>query len=83
MLYEPDANNKPERVKRMRKEAMSGLGIARATDFVREAFSGFQFGQGTEMKGRFKMKKLMIAAGAALCAAVSLADVTSANVVGF
>ena len=34
------------------------------------------------MKGRFKMKKLMIAASAALCAAVGFADVTSANVVG-
>ena len=61
---------------------MSGLGIARATDFVREVFSGFQFGQGTEMKGRFKMKKLMFAA-AAIAAGVAMADVQSANVVGY
>ena len=62
---------------------MSGLGIARASDFVRKAFSGFQIGQGTEMKGRFEMKKLMIAASAALCATVGFSDVTSANIVGY
>ena len=66
----------------MRKEAMSGLGIARATDFVRESFSGFQFGQGTEVKGRFNMKKLMFAA-AAIAAGIAVADVTSANIVGY
>ena len=40
-----------------------------------------QIGLGTEMKGRFKMKKLMFAA-AAIAAGVAMADVTSANVVG-
>ena len=64
----------------MGKEAMSGLGIARATDFVREAFSGFQIGQGTEMKGN-SMKKLMFAV-AAIAAGAAMADVESANVVG-
>ena len=60
---------------------MSGLGIVRASDFARKMFSGFQFGQGTEMKGRFNMKKLMFAA-AVMAAGVVCADVTSANVVG-
>lgn len=66
----------------MRKEAMSGLGIVRASDFVRETSSGCQFGLGTEVKGRFNMNKLMFTAGAALCASLAFCDVTSANVVG-
>ena len=61
---------------------MSGLGIVRASDFARKMFSGFQFGQGSEMKGRFNMKKLMFAA-AVVAAGVACADVTSANVVGY
>ena len=40
-----------------------------------------QIGLGTEMKGRFKMKKLMFVAAVA-AAMTGLADVTSANVVG-
>ena len=46
------------------------------------ASESIQFGQRSEMKGSLIMKKLMIAASAALCATVGL-SLESANVVGY
>ena len=47
------------------------------------ASESLQIGQRSEMKGSITMKKLMIAASAALCATVSLAELASANIVGY
>ena len=68
----------------MRKETMGGLGIVRASDFARKMFSGFQFGQGSEMKGRFTMnvKKILAALAVTGCALQGVCSVESANVVG-
>ena len=64
---------------------MSGLGIVRASDFARKMFSGFQFGQGSEMKGRFTMnvKKILAALAVTGCALQGFSSVESANVVGY
>ena len=69
----------------MRKEAMSGLGIVRASDFARKMFSGFPFGQGSEKKGRFAMnaKKIMAALAVTGCALAGYSDVSSSNIVGY
>ena len=65
----------------------SGLGIALASEnshssffTLRSSFTKSTLGGGRKTNN---MKKLMIAASAAFCAAVGLADVTSANVVGY
>ena len=67
------------------KERMSGLGIA-CTSFVSDRGTPHSAqiapGCGLKNKGKTKMTKIMTFGAAALCAAVSLADVTSANVVG-
>ena len=64
----------------------SGLGIALASEnshssffTLRSSFTKSTLGGGRKTNN---MKKLMIAASAAFCAAVGFADVTSANVVG-
>ena len=71
-----------EELKMMKEKEMNGLSTAKSLTNSSSLFSGFQISQGAEMKGRFNMKKLMIAASAALCATVGFSDVTSANVVG-
>ena len=45
------------------------------------ASESLQIGQRSEMKGSITMKKLMIAASAALCATVSFAELASANII--
>ena len=67
----------------MKEKGINGLGTVKSLTNSSSLFSGFQFSQGAEMKGRFNMKKLMVMGAAALCGAVALADVTSANVVGY
>ena len=47
------------------------------------ASESLQIGQRSEMKGSITMKKLMIAASAALCATVGFGELASANVVGY
>ena len=65
----------------------SGLGIALASENSHSSFSTLRssFTKSTLGGGRKtnNMKKLMIAASAAFCAAVGFADITSANIVGY
>ena len=80
-------NNSKELVKMEKGKADRGPGItARLWDsslIQNSASESLQIGQRSEMKGSITMKKLMIAASAALCATVSFAELASANVVGY